>query len=84
VNSTFAQSGTITPIVTQTQSDFYGKSGYFLIGSITTPSYATTYRPTTYTNYGTNTPQNVTNAYDTDTTTACIIRGEYEIVYSDS
>lgn len=61
--------GTITPIATQNPADFEDKAGYFLIGSIITPSYTARYQPSSYSDIGSQTTINPTAAYDNDTTT---------------
>jgi len=56
--------GAITPIATTNMSDFFGHIGYFLIGSIVTPTYLVSYYPSTYATSGTATVTNPANAYD--------------------
>jgi len=72
VDATFA-GGSITPIATQNTSDFLNKAGYFLIGSITTPSYSVRYEPSAYTNTGATTLVTPTAAYDNNITTAAAV-----------
>ena len=55
--------GAITPIATQNPADFLGKAGYYYIGPVVTPVYsgggggATVYRPTSWTDQGTQSTQ---------------------------
>jgi hypothetical protein len=73
VDKSFAAS-TCTLVVTTTQSDFSGLNGYFYVGSITTPSYSTTYYPSTYSDSGSSTTANPAYAYDGNTGTAATVR----------
>lgn len=66
VDTAFA-GGSITPIATQNPSDYLGKAGYYLIGSITTPSAgATVYSPSTFSTGGSWATTSPANAYDSD------------------
>ena len=56
--------GTITPIATTSTADFTDKTGYFLIGSLTTPTYTPRYYPTTYSDIGNNPTTSPALAYD--------------------
>jgi hypothetical protein len=68
VDPTFA-GGTITPIAIQTPSAYLGHTGYFLIGSVTTPSYTPRYHPSRYSDIGSSTTSYPAAAYDNDVTT---------------
>ena len=71
--------GAITPIATQNPADFTGKVGYYLIGSITTPSVASgTYRPSTYSDTGANSTLTPTYAYDTNPTSSATVSGYHD------
>lgn len=72
VDASFA-GGTITPIATQNTADYLNKAGYFLIGSIITPSFSLHYSPSTWSNTGATTIQNPAEAYDNNTTTAAAV-----------
>lgn len=74
--STFT-SQTITPVETQTPSDFENKVGYFLIGSIVTPSYTARYQPSKYSDLGSNTTTNPQAAYDNDINTDAVVIGSW-------
>ena len=65
--------GTITPIATQTRSDYENRAGYFLIGDIVTPSYTLRYRPSTYSDLGSDSTVNPAAAYDNDITTVAMV-----------
>jgi hypothetical protein len=69
VDPTFSESGTVTPVITTNINDFYGLNGYFYIGSIVTPSYSVTYRPTTYVDSGSYSTGNPAYAYDSSGST---------------
>lgn len=71
------QGGTITPVATQNTADFENKSGYFLIGSIITPSYSPRYQPTTFSDTGSDTTVNPSYAYDNDVTTLAAVPGTW-------
>jgi hypothetical protein len=73
VDKTFAAS-TCTLVVTTNQADFYGLNGYFYVGRITTPSYTTTYYPSTYSDSGSSTTANPAYAYDGNTSTGATVR----------
>jgi hypothetical protein len=68
VDPTFA-GGAITPVATGNSTDFVNKVGYFLIGSIVTPSYTPRYHPSTSHDSGANGTQTPSGAYDNDVTT---------------
>jgi hypothetical protein len=72
VRSTFTD-GTIDPIATQTPSDFEGQTGYFLIGSIVTPSYTPRYQPSRFSDVGNSSTSNAQAAYDNDVTTYAVV-----------
>lgn len=78
VDPTYA-GGAITPIATLDPSDYLGKAGYFLIGSLRTPAYsvpgAVLFRPTAYLDSGTQTSADGDHAYDTDPTTCAFVGG---------
>jgi hypothetical protein len=69
--------GAITPIATASASDFIGKPGYYLIGSIVTPAYVagsgTRYAPSAYSNLGLAGVSNGADAYDGNLSTAAQI-----------
>lgn len=76
IDAAFA-GGTITPVATQNPADYLGKTGYFLIGIITTPTYSTRYRPSTYSDVGSSTTQQPQAAYDGDVTTSAAVLGQW-------
>jgi hypothetical protein len=63
----------ITPYATGNSQDFANKVGYFLIGSIVTPSYTPRYEPSTYHDAGSNATQNAQAAYDNDIMTDALV-----------
>ena len=65
--------GSITPIATQNTADFLGVTGYFLIGSITTPSSGTRYQPSAFADTGSTTTSTPTAAYDNNVTTSAAV-----------
>jgi hypothetical protein len=65
--------GAITPIATELASDFSNRVGYFMIGSIVTPSYVARYSPGSFSDVGSNTTQNPSAAYDSDVTTSAMV-----------
>jgi len=69
--------GTITPIATQSESDFLNKAGYLLIGQINTPSYAPLYRPSGYSDIGSRTTQTPAAAYDGNIATNAVVGGSW-------
>jgi hypothetical protein len=73
--------GLITPIATENSADFTNKVGYFLIGSIVTPSYTPRYSPGSFSDIGANTTQNPTAAYDSDITTSAMVQATLWSVY---
>jgi hypothetical protein len=75
VDLTFA-GGTVTPIATQNISDFENKAGYFLIGSIVTPSYTPRYQPSTYSDVGNQSTVNPQATYDNDVNTDAVVSGQ--------
>jgi hypothetical protein len=81
VDPTFA-GGAITPIATTNPGDFSNHVGYFLIGSIVTPSYTPRYQPTTYHDAGTNSTQHPAAAYDNDVTTDALVQATLWSVYN--
>jgi hypothetical protein len=72
IDPTFA-GGAITPIATQNTADFLNKAGYILIGSIMTPNYAPLYRPTSYSDIGSQTTTAPAAAYDGNISTSAIV-----------
>lgn len=79
VDPTFA-GGAITPIATTNQSDYAGKLGYFLIGTIVTPLYVAgaiyvAQPPSSYSDTGTRTTVSPANAYDGSAASAAIVSG---------
>lgn len=71
---TFA-GGTITPVATQNTADFVGRPGYFLIGSIVTPSYGTRYQPSSFSDSGQTATLNAAAAYDNNVSTDAVVSG---------
>jgi hypothetical protein len=69
IDAAFA-GGNITPIATQNPADFENKIGYFLIGSIVTPSYSPRYQPSSYSDIGNQATVQPAAAYDNDINTA--------------
>jgi hypothetical protein len=69
--------GTITPIATQKTSDYLNKTGYFLIGSVTTPSYTPRYQPSTYSDLGTQATVDPSAAYDNNLATNAMVGAEW-------
>lgn len=65
--------GTIAPVATQNPSDYEYKAGYFLIGSLVTPSYTPRYKPSKYSDVGSCTTSSPSAAYDNDVTTKAIL-----------
>jgi hypothetical protein len=65
--------GNITPIATQNPTDFENKTGYFLIGSITTPSYTPRYQPSTNHDVGSQSTDSPQAAYDNNVLTSAIL-----------
>jgi Putative phage tail protein len=64
--------GAITPIATQNSADYLGKTGYYYLGTITTPQpsgSSTIYRPTNYNDTGNATTLGPQYAYDSDPNT---------------
>jgi hypothetical protein len=76
IDPTFA-GGAITPIATQNPTDYLGKVGYFLIGSIVTPSYSTRYQPNSFSDLGSSTTQTPPAAYDNNLTTSAAVLGRW-------
>jgi hypothetical protein len=80
IDPTFA-GGAITPIATTNSTDFLGKLGYFLIGSIVTPfagsggggSPGTRYSPSSFSDIGSRTTKTPYAAYDGDVTTKATV-----------
>ncbi len=70
--------GAIAPIATQNPGDFENKIGYFLIGSIVTPSYTTRYEPSSFTDLGSAATSNPASAYDNDVTTAAVLYADWQ------
>ena len=76
--------GNVTPIATQTQADFRGKVGYFLIDSIVTPAYRSStgtgarLAPSSFTDMGTRSTGSPQAAYDGDTTTYASVSAVYD------
>lgn len=73
IDPTFA-GGMIAPVATANTSDFANKVGYFLIGSIVTPSYTPRYKPSSYHDVGTNNTTIPTAVYDGDITSQSIVQ----------
>lgn len=71
------EGGTITPIATQDTSDFTNHAGYFLIGSIVTPSYTPRYKPSRFSDIGSDASANPQAAYDNDVTTFAVVIGHW-------
>jgi hypothetical protein len=69
--------GAITPVATQNPSDFLGKTGYFLIGSIVTPTYGMRYQPSAAADLGSSTTINPAAAYDNNIATDAIVVGAW-------
>jgi hypothetical protein len=63
--------GAVTPIATQNPADYLNKVGYFLIDSVAIPTSAggAGYRPSAWTDLGTQTTRNPASAYDTSAVT---------------
>lgn len=77
IDTAFA-GGSIEVLATQDTADYVGKSGYYFLGSITTPALtATVYRPGSYTDSGTFATVNPTYAYDTNVNTCAVIGSKY-------
>lgn len=80
IDPTFA-GGAITPIATTTSADFLGKPGYFLIGSIITPSSGGggtgRFVPSSFADIGTRTTVNPAAAYDGNVASTAIVSGTY-------
>ena len=70
--------GAITPIATQDSADFLGKAGYFLIGSLVTPTYVVRYQPSSYSDVGTQGTSNPGAAYDNNILTDAMVSGEWQ------
>ena len=70
---TFA-GGIIAPVATQNTLDFADRVGYFLIGSIVTPSYTPYYAPTANHDLGASSSLTPNAAYDRNATTNAIIQ----------
>jgi hypothetical protein len=66
--------GNITPVATQNTLDFANKVGYFLIGSIVTPSYTPYYTPTAFHDVGASSSVTPDAAYDRNVMTNAIIQ----------
>lgn len=64
---------TITPVATQNTADFEGRSGYYLISSIVTPSYTARYEPSRFSDIGSSSTINPSAAYDNDVTTYAVV-----------
>jgi hypothetical protein len=86
--------GAITPIPTQNTSDFLNKPGYFMIGSIVTPSYSgggggggggtgTRYNPSGYNDFGSQTTGNPAGAFDGDVTSFAVVSGQFSSTSTD-
>jgi hypothetical protein len=74
--------GAITPIATGDPNDFVNKPGYFLIGSIVTPSYTPRYEPSIAHDVGQNSTANPSAAFDNDVTTDAIVQATVWSTYS--
>jgi hypothetical protein len=68
--------GSITPIATQNTSDYTNKMGYYLIGSLVTPSYSSggsRFLPSAFYDVGSQTTTTPTAAFDGDVTTDAVV-----------
>lgn len=76
IDPTFA-GGAITPIATTNTADYLAHVGYFLIGSIVTPSYSPRYQPTAYNDLGSSATIAPTAAYDNNLISAAAVLGRW-------
>jgi hypothetical protein len=69
--------GAVTFIATDATSDFTGNAGYYLVGSVITPtSGSSIYRPSAFLDAGNHTTSNAPQAYDGNLTTFAGLTGE--------
>jgi hypothetical protein len=75
--------GVITPIATQDPSDFFGKVGFYQLrgpnpdGSITTPGASVMYRPSRFSDLGSNSTMSPSAAYDGNATTPATVAARW-------
>jgi hypothetical protein len=81
IDPTFA-GGSITPIATTNPADFSNKSGYFMIGSIVTPTYTPRYAPSAAHDAGSDATAQPSAAYDNDVTTFAQVQSSLWSVYN--
>lgn len=66
--------GAIVPVATTNPADFSGKQGYFLIGSIVTPSYTPFYTPSTFHDVGTTTTNSASSVYEHNAVISALVQ----------